>query len=251
MKIVFNILICLLMIGCTSKTEKNETVKSDIEEKIKPKYVGLSKKHIGFWVNEKYFKKLKETRSTKKAGEIGVDDFYRISDNNSIMSMNIHEGGSDNVILMNSEDDGQIFNSDTTEYYSKVKFQNEVLFILSEKYIKAPNGKNGLHELVNSAFMSGQYLLNETEIEFKPNGILLGLDSIQTFELNLDYNDAGMQYDKIYLHFSNEKEARTYLYSFNSDTLTISKIDCKTQAEDYDYCLEVEKGEPIFKLIKK
>jgi hypothetical protein len=251
MKFILNTLICLLIIGCSSETEKKEQSESKPKEITPTKFVNLSENHIGFWVNEEYYKALKESNSTKIAGESGNDDFYRISEVNSIMNMNIHEGAAENLILMDSENKGQIFNSDTTESYSKVEFQNGILLTDNKKYIKAPIGENGLNELVNSAFISGKYLLNGIEIEFKANGTLTGLDSIKNFELNLDYNDAGMQYDKIYLQFNNEKETRTYLYSFNSDTLTISKIDCKTQAEDYDYCLEVEKGETIFKLIKK
>ncbi len=239
------------MIGCSSITEKKEQTESKSEEIATAKFVDLSDKHIGFWVNEEYYEVLKESNSTKIAGESGSDDFYRISNDNSIMNMNIHEGGANNLILMESENKGQIFNSDTTESYSTIQFQNETLLTDGKRYIKAPNGENGFNELVNSAFISGKYLLNGIEVEFKANGTLTGLDSIQKFELNLDYNDAGMQHDKIYLQFNNEKDTRTYLYSFNSDTLTISKIDCKTQAEDYDYCVEVEKGEIIYKLIKK
>jgi len=238
------------MISCSSNTEKKEQTESKSEEIATIKFVALSDNHIGFWVNEEYYEALKESNSTKIAGESGSDDFYRISNDNSIMNLNIHEGGADNLLLMNSENKGQIFSSDTTESYSKIQFQNGTLLTDSKKYIKAPNGENGFNELVNSAFISGKYLLNGIEVEFKANGTLTGLDSIQKFELNLDYNDAGMQYDKIYLQFNNEKETRTYLYRFNSDTLTISKIDCKTQAEDYDYCVEVEKGETVYKMIK-
>jgi hypothetical protein len=251
MKNLFKILAIVLIAGCSSQTEKTTEQNSDSTKKSVMNYVDLPEKYVGFWVYESYFEALQKTKSTKKAGEMDVDDFYRISKDNSIMRMNIHEGGADNIILMTSKSDGQIFSSDTTDTYYKVEFRDEFMIVDGKKYIKAPNNENGFNELVNSAFISGIYLLNGSEIEFKTNGVITGLDSIQNFELNLDYNDAGMQYDKIYLQFNNEKETRTYLYGFNSDTLIISNIDCKTQAEDYDYCLEVEKGETIYKLIKK
>lgn len=251
MKNHIHILIYIVIIGCASRAEKSEQDDSRTAEIIQLKYVELNKKMIGFWVNEEYYKSLVETRSTKKAGNLGVDDFYRISEDNSIMRMNVHEGGANNIILMTSEYEGQIFNSDTSESYSKIEFQHNTLLIEDMKYIKAPDGENGLNELVNSAFITGKYWWNESEIEFKTNGTIIGLDSARAYKLNLDYNDAGMQFDKIFIQFNNEKQMRTYLCNFNLDTLIISKIDCKIQAEDYDYCLEVEKGETIYTLIKK
>src|SRR5690606_38113930 len=131
MKKALNILICLLMIGCTYQTEKKvQTALTEAAaEEVQLKFVELSKKHTGFWVNEQYYKALIETHSTKKAGEMGVDDFYKISDDNSIMRMNIHEGGADNIILMTSKDVGQIFSSDTTESYFEVEFTDGLMIV--------------------------------------------------------------------------------------------------------------------------
>jgi len=249
MKIVYNILICALIIGCNSQTETIEQVGFNTKENNQTKYIALSKKHIGFWVNEEYFNELKATLSTKKAGEKGVDDFYKISVNNSIMRMNIHEGGDDNILLLTSENKGQIFSSDTVEAYSEVVFKDGFMYAENKKYIRTTDGDHGFHELVNSAFISGKYLLDGYKVELNTDGTINGLDSIVSYKLNLDYNDAGMQFDKIYLQYNKESEPLTYLYLINSDTLIISEIDCKTLEDDY--CVEVAKGKSIFALKKE
>ena len=246
---LIRIITCLLIVGCSSQTEQKSQSKLKSEKDSLPKFFDLSKRHVGFWVYEEYYKALQETKSTKKAGEMGGDDFYRIYEDNSIMRMNIHDGGAENIILMTSENKGQIFSSDTTESYFEIEFRDGILLTDNKKYIKAPDNKSGFNELVNSSFISGKYMLDNNVVELKTDGTVIGLDSILSYELNLDYNDAGMQYDKIYLQFKDEKESRTYLYALDSDTLTISEVDCKTLEDNF--CVEIERGESIYKLIKK
>jgi len=241
------IVICFLFVSCSAQSERKDKNESIIDNKLV--FVNLSKEHIGFWVNEEYFTALQRMKSTKKASDNDIGNFYRISENNSVMNMNIHEGGSDDVILMDTENKGRILSPDSSEVYHNIEFQGETLLVDNEKFIKTPNNKNGLNELVNRAFFSGVYLISEKEIEFKENGNIIGLDSIKSFKLNLDYNDAGMQFDKIELQFNGEKEPRTYLYKFNLDTLTIKEIDCKTLEDDF--CVEIEQGKTIYTLLKE
>lgn len=251
MKNNLEVILCFILMGCNFQSEPNETESADREEKMQIEYVDLSAEHMGLWVSETYINTLKETRSTKIASGTGVDDFYRISEDHSILRTSIHEGGASNLLLMTSENKGLIFNSDTTKSYAAVEFHDNSLYVDGDVYTKAPDGKDGLNVLVNSTFIEGKYWLNETEIELKRDGTVLGLDSLKRFELNLDYLDAGMEYDKIYLFFNDEQRYRTYLYAFVSDTLIISKIDCKSEADEYDYCVEVAKGETLYKLVKK
>jgi len=222
-----------------------------IENANKKEYIKTPNDCFGFWVNEEYLKTLRQTNSTKKASELDVDDFYRISNDNSIMRLNLHEGGANNFLLMTTKSTGQIFSFDTTEAYFTVEFKDNYLIIENKKYIKAPANKNGFVELVNRTLFSGEYIIDGKTIKFKESGEIIGLDSIMHYEANLDYADAGMQYDKIYLQFKKEKKPRTYLYEFISDTLVIFNLDCLTMDEENDYCLEVEKGNEFMKLNRK
>lgn len=249
MKALLEILIIVLMAGCSSRSEKAIEQNLDPTNKSPGNYVALSEKHVGFWVYESYFKELQSTKSTKKAGEIGVDDFYRISKDYSIMRMNIHEGGADNIILMISKNHGKICSSDTMETYYDVEFRDELMIVDEKKYIKAPNNENGLNELVNSAFISGEYKIDNKQVKFNINGTVEGVDSLLTYNLNLDYSDAGMQLDKIYLGFKNNHSVFPYTYQMNADTLFISAIECKTFEDDF--CVEIEKGKIVYKFIKK
>jgi len=240
------------LLGYNLSSEKTgDNIDTNIGKVDITKYIKTPNNCFGFWVNEEYLKALQKTNSTKKASEMGVDDFYKISANSSVMRLNLHEGGADNILLMTTNSTGQIFSSDTLEAYFKVEFKDNYLIVESRKYLKAPTTKNGLVELVNRIMFSGEYLINDKTIQFQESGKITGLDSIIHYEANLDYIDAGMQYDKIYLQFNSEKEPRTYLYQLVADTLVIYNIDCLTLDEEYDYCLEVKKGTEFMRLNKK
>lgn len=252
MKTTTYILICLTFLGCNSSSEKtSDNTDIKIEKVDKTEYIETPNTCVGFWVHEEYLKALQQTNSTKKASKMGVDDFYRISTNSSVMRLNLHEGGADNILLMKTKSTGQIFSSDTLEAYFTVEFKDNYMIVENKKYIKAPTTENGFEELVNRILFSGEYVINDQTIQLQENGKTKGLDSIVHYKANLDYADAGMQYDKIYFQFKNEKEPRTYLYEFIKDTLVLYNIDCLTLDEEYDYCLEVEKGSEFMRLKKK
>lgn len=248
MRVLFKILVIILITACSSKTEKITKKNSNSTNISVKNYVDLSEEYVGFWVYGSYLEALQKTKSTKKAGEMNVDDFYRISNDNSIMRMNIHEGGADNIILMTSKNNGQIFSSDTTESYYKVEFRDRLMIVDGKKYIKAFNNKNGFNELVNSIFISGKYKIDGNEVDLNTSGTIQGIDSLLSYELYLDYNDAGMQLDKIYLRYKNTPNALPYTYQMNADTLLISEIECKTF--EGDFCVEIEKGKLVYILIK-
>ena len=244
--------LCLIIIGCNSSIDKtNKSAHPQIEKGIQTKHIKMPSSCIGFWVLEDYIEALKQTKSTKKAGETGFDDFYRISADNSVMNLSLHEGGAENILLMNSLSEGQIFSSDTTEAYFKVEFNGKCLIINSKKYIKTSKEEDGFKEFVNKTLFSGVYNLNNRTIHLKDNGQIVGLDSIVNYEVNLDYADAGMQCDIIYLQFKNEKERRTYLYEFVSNALVIFNVNCLTKDDVSSDCVEVEKGTEYMRLEKK
>lgn len=244
MKPKYFIVILVFCIGCTGSDSSKQ--RPEVQEKIV--YQNIPEEHLGLWVAEKYIHALSESRSTKKAGELNLDMLYQIDAPSNIISMNLHEGGADNLLLMSSKNNGQIFSSDSLNAYEKVLFEDNELIIDEEKFIHA---NNGLEELVNEVILAGTYSFNGKSIEMKRNGTFVGFDAITNYKLNLDYVDAGMQFDKIYFQFDGESEPRTYLYEFVSDTLVIREIDCLTLDETNNYCLEVEKGKVVYEFIKK
>lgn len=236
-----------LAVGCSTKREKTPIHASEMQP-AEAEYEALSENHLGFWVRGGYYQALRKTKSTKKAGKIGADDFYKINEDHSIMRMNLHEGWAEGIILLTTKGSGKIHSQDTSQVYHEVEFRNGMMVIDGKKYIKAPNEPDGLNQVVNGAFISGKYWLDNIGVEFKESGDIIGLDSLISFKLNLDYSDAGMQLDKIYLRFKNKVNSVPYTYAINADTLLISKINCKTL--EGDFCVEIESGETTYTLIK-
>ncbi len=251
-KTTLAIVTCIALFGFNSwgnKTAVNTNSKRETTEK--PQFIKTPASCFGLWIQEDYLKALQKTHSTKKAQEMAVDDFYRISNDNSVMRQTLHEGGADNILLMTTETKGQLFSSDTLEAYSQVEFKDNTMIIKNKTYIKAPSIENGLTEMVNRTLFSGEYIVGNQTITFLENGQINGLDSIVCYEANLDYIDAGMQYDKMDIQFKKEKEPRTYIYQIVSDTLVLFNIQCLTMDEELDYCVEIEKGTEFLKLKKK
>lgn len=244
----FKKIIVFLLAGCSFQSEKEANKKVEIS-KNKEECINIAEEYYGTWVSEKYIEALKKTKSTKKAGELGVDEFYKITPENVIIKMNIHEGGDRNIILMTAKDKGIIYSMDTSSFYSNVEFTGGKMIVNGVNYIKAPNSENGLTALVDSVLISGEYWLDSNKVEIMPNGTVIGVNNLRSLELNLDYNDAGMQLDKLYLKFSEDGTEVPYIYEIKNDTLFIFELECMT-VED-DYCVEIEKGREVYRFIKK
>lgn len=258
MKTIFTIFSLFLFLSCTSKLnhDQQNSTASTLEDVSKNKhsfdFIEFPSQRIGFWVDEKYIDDLVNSKSTKVASESGHDNFYKIYNQGSIMHLNIHEGAGEDLLLMATPDSGVIFSSDTTMEYGKVKFERDTMIVNGIRYIKAPYQEEpdeALHKMVNSSFFSGQYLFHDSMVTFGVDGSISGLDSIRSYHLNLDYNDMGMQYDKIFFQNNPHEKPMEYIYEFHADTLFIIKSVCKTQ--ESDFCVEIEKGEIVYQFLKQ
>ena len=235
--------------GCGCSSDETIIVQTNAEAKT-VEVIKLSRDKYGFWVSKKYLTNLEKTKSTKKAQEMGAD-MISIDGSQEIMMMTIHEDGAQNIIIMQTESIGQVYSSDSTKKYDEIRFEGNELSVGNEQYIHASSlHARSSNDLINSTFIANNYDYNGKEVVFDKEGSIKGMDGIISYSLNLDYIDAGMQFDKIFLKYEGEDERRTFLYEFVSDTLFIYELDCIVQSEDSDYCLDVNKGPLKFKLVK-
>ena len=87
-----------LFFSCSQQSE-------DTEQQA---YTPVAENLKGYWVNVDYLAALQETRSTREAGDNSTAWAYKIYDQQSIMHLSIHEGGSEDVLQMDSETAGRI-----------------------------------------------------------------------------------------------------------------------------------------------
>merc|ERR1712003_192224 len=144
MKKTLIIISTLFILSCTSEVNTNDennqgTIsKETIKNGNNYNFIDSPSELKGFWVYEEYINDLINSKSTKIACESGHDDFYKIYNDCSIMNLNIHEGASEDILLMTSKEEGTIYTSDTTQELGKVQFQDEFMIINEKKYVKAP-----------------------------------------------------------------------------------------------------------------
>ncbi|MCU0417389.1 MAG: hypothetical protein MUE33_09410 [Cytophagaceae bacterium] len=209
-------------------------------------FIPVPDSYKGFWANVNYIEFLRKSKSTLAASMIDHANFYLISDDKTIMYLNIHDGGAPNALLLQSDGKGYIADRDTFQIYNDVQFKDDSLLIESNKYIKY----NRLEELINLELFSGIYKLNNKQIEFKTNGDIIGLDGISKYYPYFDYYDAGMNLDLIQLTFIEENRFKNYIYEFQENNLIFYKVDCENFDEANSYCIEIRKGKEFLRLNK-
>jgi len=106
-----------------------------------------------------------------------------------------------------------------------------------------------IDHFINSKLMAGKYTLKNTSIEFMNDGTIKGMDSIHSYKINLDYGDAGMQYDLIYLKTTNQNKESDFIYEISGNNLTLFDVNCIEKEEDF--CVVIEKGKIKYNLTKK
>lgn len=202
----------------------------------------------GYWLSESYLQDLEKTKSTKAAQELGHDHLIRIYGDSLIMKLSLHEGDTENKLNFKSPTEADIVNPTTFEIYNHIKFSNNKLILDGESYtkIEEENSRPKFYDMINAKTISGNYLMNGKKIEFMDNGNVNGLDSVISYKLNLDYADAGMQYDKIYLKIKNQKEQQAFIYEWKDKTLSIININCLEKEDKDDWCSVIEKGTVLY-----
>lgn len=250
------LIILIVAAGCgEQKTDNNSaTIKNPVETKF-----DVPKDYIGAYISSDYILELKLHGSTKNAQEkalLSTAQIYQ-QDENTIISTawSFHEGGGTDLIKMTSSSEAIVIGELSNDTVFNIDFSKDgeiIIFDNNNSYkLKKfnPDPKNINHrEIVNSSVLSGKFFINNNEIEFLPNGEILGLDSIVGYSFHEDYFDAGMQLDMIYLKYKNDSIDRTFGYHLNEAELQIFKLNCIEKDEEYDYCLVRSKGDVIFNL---
>ena len=255
MKSIRAIFLLLTVIGCAGQ-DKTDQVKNG---QVVTEYTPLEGV-FGAYISSDYLEELRKHGSTKLAQEKAVMSTATIEnvDNGYYFASTwgFHEGSDSNRILMISGSKGVCVNSEgDTLYHLDFSIQNELLVTGdNQKYhlIKfSTDTKNAdFHEPINRLLLNDKFESGNGIIEFTREGKVIGLDSIKSYSFNLDYNDAGMEYDMIYLT-NKDDVVKYYSYSFQADSLLIFNLNCEKSLEEYpDNCVVHSMGDAVIKMKK-
>jgi len=204
----------------------------------------------GNWVNKKYVDKLKETKSPKASQDIVPITMLMLpkeTNQKATIIWGFHEGTSGTV----KQHNGQFGIQTGTENEFELTFKLEDNLLKTEKdeFVKIKYSDDGhTYDIIEQLLFAGKYDLEGKQVEFTYDGKVKGLDTIAEYTVIIDYYDAGMQVDQLYLGAGYDNHKR-YGFQFKQDTLIIYQLDC-VQRED-DYCVVVANGQELFKMTKK
>jgi hypothetical protein len=202
----------------------------------------------GDWINKKYAEKLRETQSPKASqNSVSMAMLILPSQINQQATIiwGLHEGS--NGIVKKIKEAYGIY-SDDGNMEHRIIFKNGRISTGKDEFIKIKGGEENSKNIAEQLIFAGKYDLSGKQVEFTYDGKVIGLDTSTYYNVLIDYIDAGMQVDQLRLGSGSESSG-LYGFNFNKDTLRIYELNC-LQRED-DYCVVVENGKELFKMIKK
>jgi hypothetical protein len=249
MKSVLYIILLLLFVMCNTK--------NTIENTTGVSHPGL----IGAYISQDYLNALDTTKSTLQSQQYaGLSSASIMARGGALLfsgNWNFHEGGLVYAIKMDSDTSGKIFSDSTLTYSLEVMndstlrvFNSKDNFILS-KYSTDPKATD-VSKIVNEKLLPKNLSLNGHHVLFKNDGTVEGIDNLSTFSFTIDYNDAGMDFDKINLTFKNNPSSQEFGYVISKDTFEIYTVKC-IEFDKYDstVCLSHTKSASLYKMLKK
>lgn len=250
--------ICLLLVimSCTSQEKVDQTRNSQSIIDFAP-----LERSFGAYISVDYLEELKKHGSTKMAQEkatMSTATIDRIAHKSFFKNTwGFHEGSDSEQIHYISEVEGIVVtNTGDTLYYLDFSRPDELVvtgdkerYHLIKYSSKAKNAD--FHEIINEVLLKGKFISQKDIIEFTSKGKVIGLDSVIAYSFNIDYYDAGMEYDMIYLTFEESEFEKYFGYSIKDDSLLIYRLNCDQMIEDNpSYCVKYSKGETIYRMKK-
>jgi len=250
MKPLLYTMLLLLFVACNTKNTVENT--SHV-----PHPAGL----VGSYISQDYLNALDTTKSTLQSQQYaGLSSASIMAEGDTLLfysNWNFHEGGVVYGIKMDSDTSGKIFSDSTITYYLEIindstlrVFNSKDNFILS-KYSNDPKAAD-VSKIINEKLLPENLSLNGHRVSFQNDGTVEGIDGLSKFNFNIDYNDAGMDFDKINLTFKNNPSSQEFGYVISGDTFEIYTLTC-VEFDKYDstVCLSHTKSSTLYKLLKK
>ena len=260
MKKLLTIISILLVWSCTNQNTTHEKKNSDNVNS--PKEYDFPPEFLGAYLSSDYLDELENHGSTKKAQEkaiMSTAGLYYENDNVILSNTwNFHESGGTDYVRMVSETDAVVIGelSEDTIYSIDFSKKGEIIIKDEKDSFKltqfSKDFKNrDYSSLVNKRILQGELVLDGNLVKFESSGEIVGLDSIVKYSFHIDYYDAGMQVDMIYLSFNDNRPEETFGYSLSDSTFNLYNLNCIEKDEEYDYCLTRELGEQYLKFKRK
>lgn len=211
----------------------------------------------GFWVNERYIKDIKSSKSPRKSQ--GNDESCITIPNKTLQIMRIvwgfHDGGEDLVVVKNGNN-YQLWDGELKEKFKDIKIISKTKIKIGNNYFvklettdKAITDSNP--KILEEILFKGTYHSGNGKIvEFKANGQIKGLDNFTHYDPVIDYvGDPDLDVDQISLGKSQNK-TNLFGFKFQKSTLLIYQLKCIEYDSANNKCAKVSYGHLIYKLLR-
>ena len=251
MKRLTILFLVVLVMGCTNQEtsqEKNKPQAAPPKEEIP-----FPTEFLGAYISTDYLEELEKHGSTKKAQEqarMSTATLYQDGEDIILANTwNFHEGGGADFVKMISATKAIVIGELSKDTIYSINFSKSgAIQVNDEKDVfrltqfSNDTEKSDYSPLVNTRILPGKLSLNNSPIQFKPSGAIVGLDSIVGYSFNEDYYDAGMQFDMIYLRYADDRPEATFGYIMEDKTFLIFELNCKVYDKEHDLCVVTERG---------
>ena len=247
-RLFVTLLTCSILFACNSTNPKpSAPIASHV---INFKTLDTVVPFAGFWLNEKYVKKIGRTKSPRECQDISETCLWipaRTLQSSSISS-DLHEGGVE-MVLVKKDNTFQLYNKDGDTISN---FAYDIQVITPEKLKIGKNTfiKTNEHFLADILF-SGEYRdsLNNI-VQFLKDGHIKGLGAYAVYDPWYDYvTEPDVDADQVDMgHDSIHTE--NFGYRFKQDTLLIYNLNCLEYDSSAHYCNEAALGDIKYKLVR-
>jgi hypothetical protein len=241
------LLTCSILFACHST---NPTPSTPIVLNVDFKKVDTVVPFAGFWLNEKYVKKIRQTKSPRECQDVSETSLW-IPDRTlqaSSISSDLHEGGVE-MVLVKKDNTFQLYNKDGDTISN---FAYDIQIITPEKLKIGKNTfiKTNEHFLADILF-SGEYQDSlKNTVQFLKDGHIKGLGAYAVYNPWYDYvTEPDLDADQIDLG-QDSINTEQFGYRFRQDTLLIYNLNCLEYDSLSHYCQQPVLRDIKYKLVR-
>lgn len=256
MKAYLGIILSWLMLGGCGADKDRDTPEN------RPGVFEFPETLRGAYISTPYLDALKKNRSTKASQEYAVlSNMVIVQKNGEVLLStfwNFHESGGTHPVKMTSETKGQTLELESQPPMYRfdmldektVKISDESQQYLMTRCSDAPDVE-ACQQLINKMLLPDKYDLNGQAVSFESDGTVNGIPGLLSYRFNLDYYDAGMEFDKVFLTFADKSEPEVFGYEITPDHLEIFELKCDGEdLSDPSSCMRYSRGPSRYWLTK-